>query len=308
MDSRDTHRLFGTINIVSYAASIMTCILCLLVINGCAEAVITRVPIEQSYELESSDPEELQAASLTHYYRGESAVGFHLAEKAHRLAPEDQGAHFAFTIGMLQTQQNERIVEEGLDFFRVDALDVLGRRNEAFELANKLAGEGFIGNLFTLYNRANRSQELVEYLEKRWPDLSTFETDHPHSGTGYGLMAQVALAYSNMGNSARYGDALSRVERAMSTLSSEGVDNMVFMMENAVYLALAGSHGDAITQMEAAVKRGLRGNPDLDWSQPIFASMADTLRFIALRTLIADKVNEQREILGLDPIDRMASL
>ena len=121
-------------------------------------------------------------------------------------------------------------------------------------------------------------------------------------------MMDIAFAYSRTGNTERFEDALLLVENAMSTLASQGIDNMVNMSQNATYLALAGREEEAITQMEEAVERGLLGNPALDWTQPIFASMADNPRFIALRTLIADKVNEQREILGLDPIDRMAAL
>ena len=46
---------------------------------------------------------------------------------------------FWVTIGLLTTQQVERMAEEGHDFFRVDALDALGRRDDAFELAFDLA-------------------------------------------------------------------------------------------------------------------------------------------------------------------------
>ncbi len=252
------------------------------------------------------DPEWLRLEALKQFYRGNSAMGLRLATKAHDLAPMNTEVHFAFTIGLLQTQQNQRLVEEGLDSFKVDAHDVLGHRDEAFKLAHKLAAEGHLRNLFTLYNRANRSQELIDYLEARWPSLDAFAVDHPHDSSGYGLMAQVALAYSRTSDAQQFNNALSLVDDAITTLSSQGVDNMVFMMEKAIYMTLAGQPEDAITQMEGAVERGLRGNPVLDWSQPVFEQLANNSRFIALRAAIQDKVNVQRDVLDLEPIDKLA--
>ncbi|MCH8916827.1 MAG: hypothetical protein IIC52_02125 [Proteobacteria bacterium] len=267
-----------------------------------------RALIGRFREYEPNSPMVLVAEATTNFFVGKSAEGLRLATKAYELAPTDSVNHMTFTFGLLQTHQPDRMAAEGFDFLRVDALDVLGRRNEAFELAYQLASEGFIGNLFALLNRADRSQELVDYLEERWTGLDAFATAHPHDDFGYGVMMDIAFAYSRTGNAERFEDALLLVENAMSTLASQGIDNMVNMAQNATYLALAGREEEAITQMEEAVERGLLGNPALDWTQPIFASMADNPRFIALRTLIADKVNEQREILGLDPIDRMAAL
>jgi len=245
---------------------------------------------------------------LLDYMSGQSAHGLPLAMRAYELAPTDANAQFALTIGWLQTHQPERIVEEGSESFRVDALDVLGRRDEAFKLAYKLAREGFVGTLFGLLNRADRSQELVDYLEERWGSLDDFAAEHPHGAYGYGEMMAIAFAYSRTGNTGRFEDALLLVDNAMSELAVQGVDNMATMAQNATYLALAGRDDEAIAQLEQAVDRGFRGNPALDWSQPIFASLADNPRSIALRTRIAAKVNEQRAILGLEPINRMASL
>ncbi|MCH7854386.1 MAG: hypothetical protein IIB76_08635 [Proteobacteria bacterium] len=267
-----------------------------------------RALIARFREYEPDNPQVLRAEAVTDYFSGNAAAGLRLATRAYELAPTDATMHFNFSLGLALTHQPERIVAEGDEFFRVDALDILGRRDEAFELAYRLAGDGIVGNLFTLLNRADRSQELVDYLEERWTGLDAFATAHPHDDFGYGVMMDIAFAYSRTGNAERFEDALLLVENAMSTLASQGVDNMVNMSQNATYLALAGREEEAITQMEEAVERGLLGNPALDWTQPIFASMADNPRFIALRTLIADKVNEQREILGLDPIDRMAAL
>ncbi len=201
------------------------------------------------------------------------------------------------------TLQVERIAEEGLDFFKVDALDMLGRRDEAFELAFKLSREGYLWNLFRLFNRADRSQELVDYLEERWPGLSAFAADYPHDNSGYALMVEVALAYSRTGNTERFDDALLLVERAMSKLSGQGVDNSWFMYQNAKYLALAGEYDQAITQLEHAIDRGLRSYSLFVTYIPMFEPLSDNPRFVAVEAIMVAKNNVEREALGLEPVD-----
>ncbi len=245
----------------------------------------------------------LRADAMNRFYSGESAEGLRLAEQAYRLAPTDAVSHIWFTVGLAQTLQLERIAEEGIDFFQVEALDLLGRREKAFELAFELSREGELWNLFALYNRADRSQELIDYLEERWPGLDTFAADYPHNENGYSLMAEVALAYARTGNTVRFDDALLLVENAMSNLSGQGIDNWVFMVENAKHLALAGKYDAAITQLEHAVDRGFQGYAPIAKFIPMFEPLSDDPRFVAAEAQMIEGINVERRALGLEPVD-----
>jgi TolB-like protein len=247
-----------------------------------------------------------RADAITRFYNGESAEGLRMAEQAYRLAPTDAVSHIWFTVGLLQTQQVERIAEEGIDFFQVEALDLLGRREEAFEVAFELSREGELWNLFALYNRADRSQELIDYLEERWPGLDTFAADYPHNEEGYSLMAEVALAYSRAGNTVRFDDALLLVENAMASLSGQGIDNWVFMLENAKYLTLAGEYDAAIAQLEHAVDRGFQGYSPMATSIPMFEPLSDDPRFVAAEAHMIEEINVERQALGLEPIEPLS--
>ncbi len=185
---------------------------------------------------------------------------------------------------------------------QVEALDLLGRREEAFEIALKLSREGYPDSLFALYNRAERSQELIDYLEERWPSLDTFAADYPQGQNGYDMMAQIALAYSRTGNTERFDDALLLVENAMSNLSEQGIDNWIFMVENAKYLALAGEYDQAITQLEQAVDRGFQSYAPIVRSIPVFEPLRDDPRFIAAEAAMVGSINVEREALGLEPV------
>ncbi len=264
--------------------------------------------IEQFRKYDPNDAQLLQADAMHHFYRGNAAEGLRMAEQAHRLAPTDLVSHFAFTVGLRQTLQVERIADEGLEFFKVDALDWLGRRDEAFELAFKLSGEGYPGILFALYNRADRSQDLIDYLEERWPSLDAFAADYPHGAYGYDLMADVALAYSRTGNTERFDESLLLVENAISNLSDQGIDNWGFMSGTAKYLALAGKYDEAITQLEHAIERGMKSYAPIAADVPIFEPLRDDPRFVAVETTMVENINAEREALGLDSIDPLNQL
>ena len=185
-------------------------------------------------------------------------------------------------------------------------MDLLGRRDEAFELAFELSREGVLLDLFALYNRADRSQELIDYLEERWPGLDAFATDYPHGSSGYRLMAEIALAYSRTGDTLRFDDALLLVENAIVSLSGQGIDNWVFMVENAKYLALAGEYDEALTQLEHAVEGGFQNYAPVARSLPMFEPLRNEPRFVAAEGRMIEGINVQREALGLEPVDPLS--
>ena len=262
-----------------------------------AQALIDRF---RSYK--PNNAQLLTTDAMHQFFYGRAAEGFRLAEQAYQLAPTDAVMQFWFSVGLIQTLRPERVAEEGNDYLQVEALDLLGRREEAFGLALKLSREGYPESLFALYNRADRSQELIDYLEERWPSLDTFAADYPHGENGYALMAEVALAYSRTGSTERFDASLLLVENAVSKLAEQGIDNWVFMVENAKYLALAGEYDQAITQLEQAVDRGFQGYAPIATSIPMFGPFRDDPRFIAVEGRMVANINVQRESLGLEPV------
>jgi len=263
----------------------------------------TQALIERYRGFDPSDAALLRSEAMQQTFLGNAAQGFRLSEQAYRLEPTNNVTQNQFTFGLLETQQTERIAEEGSDFLKVAALDRLGRRDEAFELALQRAREGNLGSLFRLYNRVDRSQELVDYLEERWPALDAFAADYPHNVFGYGLMAEVTLAYSRTGNAERFDEALLLLENAMSSLSGQGIDNYFYEVEHAKYLALAGYYDEATTRLESAINRGYQDYAPIAAHTPIFAPLQDDPRFLAAEALMVENINSERESLGLAPID-----
>jgi len=256
-----------------------------------------------------NSPVLLSAEAMHHLYNGRAAEGLRLAEQALELEPENGTTHFWLTIGLLGTHQVERAAEEGSDsFVKVRSLDRMGRRDEAFELAFQLARDSGTGPLFNQYNRAGQSKDLVDFLEERWPSVESFAADNPHNRLGYNEMAAIALAYSRTGNHERFDEALMFVESAISKLKDQGVDNFVYSVESAKYLALAGEHEDAVTKLEQALERGWLGFVPIAVDHPVFEPLQDHPRFIAVEAMMVENINIRREALGLEPVDPLNQL
>jgi hypothetical protein len=89
----------------------------------------------------------------------------------------------------------------------------------------------------------------------------------------------------------------------MANLLGQGIDNWVFMVENAKYLALAGEYDQAITQLEHAIERGFKDYAPIATSVPMFEPLREDPRFVAAEALMVEKINVEREALGLEPVD-----
>jgi TolB-like protein/Tfp pilus assembly protein PilF len=256
--------------------------------------------------LRSFDPTNtqlLRAEAMQYFYRGDAAEGMNLAEQAYELAPTDSVYHFTYSIGLAFTLQLEKLAEDGTGNFQINALDALGRREEAYDIAYESARDGYPGSLLRLFNRSGRSEDAVDYLEERWPNLDSFAADNPYGEFGYSVMNEVALAYFNTGNTERFDDALMRVENSHAYLSEQGIDNWVLILDEARYLALAGQNEDAVARLEAAFERGMYSVTPIATAMPVFALLGDNPRLAALEAAMNDKMNAERETLDLPPRD-----
>jgi len=252
------------------------------------------------------DPNNLHLLHLEaehHLYYGRPAKGFVLAERSLSGGPSDVNAGLAYSNALLQTLQFERVAEEGSGKFRVVALELTGRRDEAFELAFDLVEIGQLESLFWLFNRAVDSQGLIDYVEERWSGLHQLADNHRYDAEGYALMIDIALAYSRAGNSKRSEEALSLAENALAHLSAEGIDNWRFMYNNAKYLALAGNFDEAMTQLERSVERGMLSCIPIARFSPIFEPLRDDPRLAIVEAVMVENINIERQALGLDAVD-----
>jgi tetratricopeptide (TPR) repeat protein len=201
------------------------------------------------------------------------------------------------------TMQFERAAEEGSLYIRPSALYELGRTDEAFELAHDQAVSGYPETLFYLLNRAGRSDDVVSYLEERWPSIATFAAENHGDEYGYAMMAEVALAYTRTGNQVRFDEAMSYIEQHTSKLIEQGVDNFLFSGNRAVQFALLGDYDAAFTYLRKAVDSGWASGGKPEEVAPALEVLADDPRFFEIEAAMLATTNRDREIVGLPPMD-----
>ena len=151
--------------------------------------------------------------------------------------------------------------------------------------------------------RARRYQELVDYVEERWPSLSTLASEYSGNQNGYGLMADVALAYSHTGNMARFDEAMRFVDQRISKLAEQGINNFVFWGNQAIYYAMLGDIDAAFDHLQPAVEGGWVIVGDPVEVEPALAALENDPRFTEIEATMLARVNEYRGLLDLAPFD-----
>jgi hypothetical protein len=221
-----------------------------------------------------------------------------------RSAPSNTYALAISSWSLLGTRQWEAAAEVNSPIGKMYALTYLGRTEEAELLSRELAEkEGDVETYFVFLNLANRSGELVAYLEERWPELDSFQADYPAYGTnGYALMLEVALAYSRTGNTARFDDAMQRLTIVQEFLLAEGVSNQNMYAIEASRLALAGNYPASLEFLQRAMEYGLMSGAEINKEWPALDLLAGDPQFEQLQVQMRERVNAERGKLGLEPL------
>jgi len=263
-----------------------------------AEALLKRI---EAFDPEN--PDLLLARATNLMYSGRYGEGLKVMEERRELGNMSGVAKVFLSYGLMFTGQFERATTEGSPYWQPVALYETGKTEEAFELAHDQARGGDPDNLFYLLLRANREQELVDYLEERWPSLSAFASENPGGDVGWGNMEFVAIAYAYTGNTERFDQAMQFVERRLVSLAEQGINNFVFSLNLAKHAALLGDIDTAFAHLEDAVDGGWVAVGELAEIEPGLRALVDDPRYTSIKANVLANVNADRELLGLALFD-----
>ncbi len=260
--------------------------------------------------MESFNPDnpDLLLARAAHYmFSGEIGKGLLEIERRRAMGDMSGVGLLYISVGLTGTAQYERAAAEGSLFWRPQALYEIGRKDEAIGMAREFAVAGFPGTLFYLLNRDGKHAEVVDYIEERWPSIALFAEENPGTDFGYDLMSNVAYAYKQTGNRQRFDEAVSELDRWMSMLTEQGANNYIFFGNRAMQSALKDDIETALDLLEMAVDGGWMtdGRPAVVCME--FDVLDGHPRFEALEVRMLDRVNEERAIVGLPPLDESYS-
>jgi len=242
--------------------------------------------------------------SVIRQYQGQVAEALRLAETAVAVQPSNSVARWSRSELLMYLHEYEMVAVKGESWFQVYALAYLDRREEgsilAYERAEKFAD---IETLLAFLNIVGRSEELIAYVESRWPDLASLQGDFPAYGAfGYALMLQVALAYSRNGNQERFNEALERVRAVHEELKAVGVENFYFHMAEAAYQALAGDAEASLDYLDKAISQGFITTSRIALEWPALAVLEGDPRFEALQARMLEHLEAERAALGWEPV------
>jgi len=263
-----------------------------------AEALLKRIEA-----FDPDNPDLLLARATNLMYSGHYGEGLKAMEALRALGNLSGVGRVFLSFGLMGTGQFERATTEGSPYWQPEALYRVGRIEDAFELAHDQARGGDPDNLFDLLLREGRDHDLVDYLEERWPSLSTFASENPGGDVGWGLMEAVAIAYSNTGNVERFDEAMQLVDQRLVRLADQGINNFVFSLNLATYEALSGDIELAFAHLEDAVDGGWVSVGEPADVEPALRALVDDPRYAAIETRMLASVNADRELLGLAPFD-----
>jgi len=226
-----------------------------------------------------------------------------LLEEALRQQPNDRVNRTEWSHVLRATHQYQRLAEEGIWNVRIIGLQHMGRIEEATLLAQRWAADGEIVPYLTLLNTSGQSENLVNYLEERWPTPADFEADfHVNGYVGYGSMIQVALAYRRVGNQAKFEDAMARIRTAHDSLAEQGLNNKVFFTNEAAYYAMADDREQALKFLAAAIDNGEIFASRISDDLPFFADYNGDPDYEAIQARMIENLERERAALGLEPL------
>jgi len=263
-----------------------------------AEALLQRIEA-----FDASNPDLYSARAINFMFSGRIGEGLQQMELNRELDEMSGVEKFILSAGLANTMQFERVIEEGNNFSKPVALYQTGQIDEGIALAHAQASSGYPGSLFYLLNRSDRSKEVTDFLEERWPTLGTFAAENRGNEYGYGIMSDVALAYSRVGNQDRFNEAMRLIEQHTARLDEQGIDNLFYSASRAVDHALLGDADAAIEHLQQAASRGWTSAGVLADVTPALAVLVDDPRYQELEITLLDNMNRNREIVGLPPLN-----
>ena len=254
-------------------------------------------------KFDPDNPDLLMAEAVNLIYSGRGGEGLQKMELRRETGDMSGVAKIFLSVGLLRTAQFERAAVEGSPYFQPDALYALGRKDEAFAMAYEQASAGDPETLFDLLVRDGRHQDLVNFLEERWPSVAAMGTEHPGDILGYNVMANTAMAYTRTGNQERAEEALLLVDRWMKRMLEQGVSNFVFSANMAAHHAMLGNKDEAFKQLRLAVDHGWNTAGPPSKIVPALAVLEGDPRLDDIESRMLATINRDRAVVGLPPFD-----
>lgn len=262
-----------------------------------AEALLRRMA-----RLDPGNPDIFMGRSINYMFSGELGKALQVMEERNALGPMNSIAKGYFTQGLIGTLQFQRAVDEGLVFQTVLPLYQLGRKDEAYALARNYAAEGYPGDLFLLYLRENRDEDLIGYVAERWPSVQSFAEENVGDEYGYTTVSYLALAYKRSADQQGLTDSIAVLDAHFANVVEQGVNNLALSRSLAFHSALKDDLDAAFEHLQRSVNSGFSVPGVPTEVEPGYQLVADDPKYVVIEEAMRANLNRDRAIVGLAPV------
>ena len=221
--------------------------------------------------------------------------------------PGDANAAVSLMWTMSALGMDEELInfESPIPFFRLTSMIRLGRKEEGLKFAQELSDQyGNPGSMINFYHSTRQPEQLVSYIESRWPNLADLENQLTYlAGFGHFDMFAIAHAYKLAGNQGKFEQALNFARVVHDRQLTNGFNTAFIYFAESQYWAIAGDWEKSMDNLEIALdKNGFIPISDLA-ILPEFDPLLGEGRFTELIARAHEQFNKQRVHAGLEPID-----
>ena len=265
-----------------------------------ADALITRVA-----RIVGENDNTLQARGMASFMRGNAAEGTRYLQRAYDENRSSTVVKMWYGFALQSTAEYEKLAEVGLPEHRMIALRAQGLRNDARDVMEALdltsgSVQRVLSNVGDMLIRDGLSQEFIDLVHDQYGSTEALLRDYPVDRTwGAGYAGYLAYAYLQTGDEKMFRELLQAMHDALDVQREQGSDNFVHIYGRAQYAALSGDADEAISSLRTALDMGFSWAGSFD--TPIFDGLKGEPRFDEVVQSLANRVDEQRAILGMPP-------
>jgi hypothetical protein len=160
-----------------------------------------------------------------------------------------------------------------------------------------MAAEGqAVSELIQVLHANKKYDELIRFVDQRWPDLDALEADLPilRQGLGASTLGYIAHAHFELGQMVRYGVAMWHFKTVIDEQLEEGINNPSFWGSQAFLALLSGDKSTAMDFFAAIADTG--------WGVSMPKTLIDDPRYVDIVVHMRENLNRERAELGLEPV------
>ena len=242
--------------------------------------------------------------------QGESARAVRHLRRVYDDNPSSTVSLLWYCIALNQIGEFETMVEACHPAFKIGALGILGRHDEARALLDPMLPvidfQFILNTAASYYMIAREYEEAVAYAEHHFGSLNALlEHFARPDGSQSNFMAPLAFSYLQVGRDQEFRQLTAAMAEAVEQAYAVSTNDFPLWFTEARLAALTGSDEEVLKHVQTIVDNG--GIGVLVWDSPIFERMKENLEFQQLNALVIKRANDERAKLGLGPYSTLAA-